>query len=177
MKCIGTPLFLIERFGKFMSLNISKDQDANNESIVNFIKERAPNIEYEILSEEIIFRIPKENYTSKDTQSQKQEDTLFLSDNETQRSSSNKNVNENSILSKFFLDLDNNLSSLKIKSYSASMPTLEDVFLNVATDQKKENKENTLENFENDKILFETDFREDYTSKQGKSKFFNDFKA
>lgn len=62
--------FLNERFGKFMSLNISKDQGANNESIINFIKERAPNIEYEILSEEIIFRIPKESYSSNNTQTQ-----------------------------------------------------------------------------------------------------------
>ena len=31
MKCIGTPLFLIERFGKFMSITISKEDDANNE--------------------------------------------------------------------------------------------------------------------------------------------------
>ena len=53
-----------------MSLNISKDQGANNESIINFIKERAPNIEYEILSEEIIFRIPKESYSSNNTQTQ-----------------------------------------------------------------------------------------------------------
>ena len=186
MKCIGTPLFLIERFGKFMSLNISKDQGANNESIINFIKERAPNIEYEILSEEIIFRIPKESYSSNNTQIQNksQKDTLFLSDNDSEKSSSSKNKNNNgqdqspnSILSKFFLDLDTNLSNLKIKSYSASMPTLEDVFLNVATDEKKSTKDINIINSDNDKILFETDFGEDYTSNQGKSKFINDFKA
>ena len=45
MKCIGTPLFLIEIFGKFLSLNISKEADANNESIVNFIKSHASNLE------------------------------------------------------------------------------------------------------------------------------------
>ena len=31
-------------------------------------------------------------------------------------------------LTKFFDDLDNNLKNLGIKSYSVSMPTLEDVF-------------------------------------------------
>ena len=184
MKCIGTPLFLIERFGKFMSLNISKDLDANDETIVNFIKKRAPNLEYEILSEEIIFRIPKENYSNDEKSSSKtKEDTLCLSDNDSQKSNKKKNNNDtssqNSILSKFFDDLDKNLQNLKIKTYSASMPTLEDVFLNVATDDTKNinNINITKENKENDKILFETDFREDYTSKHGKSKFINDFKS
>ena len=120
MKCIGTPLFLIERFGKFMSLNISKESDANNESIVNFIKSRAPNLEYEILSEEIIFRIPKDNYTIKDSSNNKEE-TLFLSDNDSSKSKRENNLDttQNTILSKFFEDLDQNLSSLKIKSYNA----------------------------------------------------------
>ena len=58
MKCIGSPLFLIEKFGKFMSLNISKEENADNEKIVEFIKNNKNNIEYEILSEEIMFRIP-----------------------------------------------------------------------------------------------------------------------
>ena len=187
MKCIGTPLFLIERFGKFMNLNISKEANANNEEIVNFIKDRAPNLEYEILSEEIIFRIPKENYSLKGTSNPtKQDDTLFLSDNDSQRSSSKNNTNinqvnlvQNSILSKFFSDLDQSLPQLKIKSYNASMPTLEDVFLNVATDSPNlsENKENNQKKNENDKILFETDFCEDYSTSKGKSKFVNDFKA
>ena len=177
MKCIGTPLFLIERFGKFMSLNISKESDANNESIVNFIKSRAPNLEYEILSEEIIFRIPKDNYTIKDSSNNKEE-TLFLSDNDSSKSKRENNLDttQNTILSKFFEDLDQNLSSLKIKSYNASMPTLEDVFLNVAVDDKNNNIEKK-ENVDNDKILFETDFREDYSSPNGKSKFINDFNA
>ena len=184
MKCIGTPLFLIERFGKFMSLNISKDAEANNESIVNFIQSRAPNLEYEILSEEIIFRIPKENYSNSNNNNQKQEDILSLGDNENSKATEKNNEDnnsQNSILSKFFADLDQNLSALKIKSYSASMPTLEDVFLNVATDEIKNdiNNNNQIKNEknENDKILFETDFREDYTSPKGKSKFINDFKA
>ncbi len=34
-KCIGTPLFLIESFGKFISIIISKEEDANNKDIIN----------------------------------------------------------------------------------------------------------------------------------------------
>ena len=61
MKCIGSPLFLIERFGKNINLNITKQLEANNESIINFIKDNIKDIEYEIYNEEILFRIPKNN--------------------------------------------------------------------------------------------------------------------
>ena len=185
MKCIGTPLFLIERFGKFMNLNITKEEGADNDKIIDFIKKRAENIEYEILSEEILFRIPKKKEKSKDNI-----DNLLLSDN------TSKNSEENSInseaphegskdinldLTKFFEDLDKNLKNLEIKSYSVSMPTLEDVFLNVAAeDAKKENEklmEKMAENEKaNDKILFETNFKEDYSA-PFKFKFFDDLKA
>ena len=185
MKCIGTPLFLIERFGRFMNLNITKEEGADNDKIIDFIKKRAENIEYEILSEEILFRIPKKKEKSKDNI-----DNLLLSDN------TSKNSEENSInseaphagskdinldLTKFFEDLDKNLKNLEIKSYSVSMPTLEDVFLNVAAeDAKKENEklmEKMAENEKaNDKILFETNFKEDYSA-PFKFKFFNDLKA
>jgi len=81
-------------------------------------------------------------------------------------------------LGNFFNDLDNNLDYLKIKSYSVSMPTLEDVFLNVASEDSKqlqnERRSFSVNDVDNDKILFETDFREDYTNK---SKFCNDFYA
>ena len=40
----------------------------------------------------------------------------------------------------FFHSLDQNLKDLKIKSYSVSMPTLEDVFLNVAAEDNKRNR-------------------------------------
>ena len=40
MKCIGTPLFLIEKFGKFMSINIYKEEDANNDKIINYINSK-----------------------------------------------------------------------------------------------------------------------------------------
>ena len=178
MKCIGTPLFLIERFGKFMSLNITKEADAENQKIVDFIKERSPDMEYEILSEEIMFRIPKEN-----TNDYGSDDNLVLSNNNTPKKSKGDKSSKNSIdLRKFFDELDKNLNTLKIKSYSASMPTLEDVFLNVAAEDtklenqkmEKEHRKFSTPDEDNDKILYETDFREDY-SKSGKSKFVNDF--
>ena len=147
MKCIGTPLFLIERFGKFMSINISKEEDANNEDIINYITSQTKDANYEILSEEILFRLPKSNYSDGGTLD----------------------------LGEFFENLDNNLDSLKIKSYSVSMPTLEDVFLNVASQDSrqlaKERRSSSNLNLNNDKILFETEF---YSNK---SKFCNDFYA
>ena len=149
MKCIGSPLFLIEKFGKYMSLNISKEENAENEKIVEFIKNNTQQIEYEILSEEIMFRIPvkddKENI---------------------------KKIN----LSNFFQELDTNLSKLAIKSYSASMPTLEDVFLNVAAEDSKQNEVNELgliQSRENeDEDIYNKQYKENYKIK---SKFCNDF--
>jgi ABC-type multidrug transport system ATPase subunit len=43
MKCIGTPLFLIERFGKYLSLNLSMEEDADTQSIINFFEKTIPN--------------------------------------------------------------------------------------------------------------------------------------
>ena len=151
MKCIGSPLFLIEKYGKFMSLNITKEEDSNNDKIIDFITHLADEVEYEILSEEIMFRIPVKS-----------------------------NDNENNLnkfdLSTFFQLLDTNLNVLKIKYYSASMPTLEDVFLNVAEEDNKKTKEekekDKLIEIENDKILYNSNLKEDYTKK---SKFANDF--
>ena len=154
MKCIGSPLFLIEKFGKYMSLNISKEENADNEKIVQFIQKNAEKVEYEILSEEIMFRIPvkggnKENGMNKI-----------------------KKIN----LSNFFQALDTNMTKLKIKSYSTSMPTLEDVFLNVAAEDSKKNKQEGVEiiksNDDNDHILYNKEYKEDYNKK---SKFCNDF--
>ena len=183
MKCIGTPLFLIERFGKFMNLNITKEEKADNNNIINFIKQRAPNTEYEILSEEILFRIPKKNEQDeikiKKEKNNKENDNvenlLFVEN----KVNNNKDINEPLNLTKFFDELDKNLENLGIKTYSASMPTLEDVFLNVAVeDAKKENKKLrerlAASEKKNDKILFETNFRENY---KRKSKFINDLKA
>ena len=177
MKCIGTPLFLIERFGKFMNLNITKEEGADNDLIIDFIKQRANNVEYETLSEEILFRIPKKSEQKNNNNKEDNIESLSLQENNTHSNSNNEN--DNLDLTKFFEDLDNNLTNLGIKTYSASMPTLEDVFLNVAAeDSKLENKklrEKMAKNeLKNDKILFETNFTEDYTRK---SKFCSDLKA
>ena len=135
------PLFLIERFGKSMTITISKEEDANNDEIINFINSRANNSQIEVLSEEIIFRIPKDNYSEGGVMD----------------------------LGEFFSDLDNNLHGLRIKSYSISMPTLEDIFLNVASEDskqlEKERRQFSENDQNNDKILFETDFKEDYSHK------------
>ena len=180
MKCIGTPLFLIERFGKYMSLNITKEENADNSKIIDFVEKRAKNIDYEILSEEILFRIPKNNYSNRNNKDDNIENILISDDENNKEKEGNNALG----LTKFFEDLDSNLQNLKIKSYSASMPTLEDVFLNVAQeDTKLENKKMSKQhrNFssadlDNDRILFETNFKEDFSS-SGKSKFCNDFKA
>ena len=76
--------------------------------IIDFIQKRAQNIEYEILSEEILFRIPKKSEKSNNN------DNLALSEN-----SSHKNTQSyNSLdLTKFFDDLDNNLKNLGIKTF------------------------------------------------------------
>ncbi|MCQ2820803.1 MAG: ABC transporter permease, partial [archaeon] len=138
MKCIGTPLFLIEKFGKSMSVNIFKEVDAEDAPIINFIQSKAEGIEYEKLSEEILFKIPK----------------------------GAKGFD----IKTFFEELDANTEALGIKNYSASMPTLEDVFLNVAV-MKKEGDEEDNAKFneheeENDRIMFFQKYEADYTGNQ-----------
>ena len=150
MKCIGSPLFLIEKYGRFMSLNVSKEEDADNETIVEFIKTLSNNVEYEILSEEIIFRIP-----IKDDKNEEKKLKKILD------------------IPTFFKHFDENISNLKIKSYSISMPTLEDVFLNVAAEdnkkiKKKQEKENQnlllTKEESNEQILFNLDLKQKYGS-------------
>ena len=156
MKCVGSPLFLIEKYGRFMSLNVSKEEDADNEKIVEFIKSLANNIEYEVLSEEIIFRIP-------------------IKDNKNEEKKLKKIID----IPNFFKNFDDNINNLKIKSYSISMPTLEDVFLNVAAeDSKKINKEKEKQNQlliqqePNKQILFNSELKIKYSSQE---KFRRDF--
>ena len=102
MKCMGSTSFLIERFGKIINLNITKNLNARNDEIINFVKNSInyPNIGYEIYNEEILFRIPQNN----------------------------KEFNGKL----FFKKLDENLDVLNIKDYSISMSTLEDVFINLS---------------------------------------------
>ncbi len=163
LKCLGSPLFLINRFGKYISLRITKNDNADNNKIIKYIQSYTKDIEYEILSEEIMFRIPQSNFKDK-----KHNESLNLN------FSSHKNKQHSILISHFFQDLDNNLEKLHIKNYSASMPTLEDVFLNVAADDTKlktGHRKFSQVNDENDKILFDTNFEEN------ESNFCSDFKA
>ena len=153
MKCIGSPLFLIEKYGKYMSLNITKEEDADNNEIIDFVKSLSENVQYEVLSEEIMFRIPIKDDPINDIK-----------------------LKEKLNIQNFFLSFDESMKSLKIKSYSVSMPTLEDVFLNVAEESNKKTKEEKnlemLREQQNDKVLFSSDLRENYTAF---GKFRNDF--
>ena len=159
LKCLGTPLFLIERYGRFMSLRVVKQSDADNKKIITYMQQRAQDIEFEVLSEEIIFRIPKKNYTEEEG------NNLTLSENSQGEKVNNNNNKPNFKLSDFFEELDANLQNLKIKNYSASMPTLEDVFLNVAADDvvlKGGHRKFSQVNEEKDRILSNTDFKKIY---------------
>ena len=97
-----------------MSLNVTKEEDCDSDKIIDFMKNNAENIEYEALSEEIMFRIPIKNDKGEKT--------------------------KNFDLKSFFTKFDQNIKNLKIKSYSVSMPTLEDVFLNVAVQVNNNSK-------------------------------------
>ena len=147
LKCIGTPLFLIEKYGKFLSVNIYKEKDANNDEIIEYFKSKAEGIESEILTTEILIRIPK-NKPGTET----------------------KNID----IQRFFTDLDNNVKKLKIKNYSASMPTLEDVFLNIGSVRLEEEemlKSGKIDEEKNEKILFKQKYIKDFTKSE---KFFFD---
>jgi len=147
MKCVGTPLFLIEKFGKYMSINLSKDENANNDQIMSFISQKVDKPEFESLSEEIMVRIPKNNF------------------------SNDSGVSLNS----FFEELDENLENLKIKSYTVSMPTLEDVFLNIAVEDESERISNLIKEEEKyDNLLFDSDYLD---NSQNSSRFISHFKA
>ena len=118
MQCIGSPLFLISKFTNNINLNITKNPEANDENIINYIKEKIDNsnknIEYEKLNKEILFKI--------------------------------KNIKSKINWSSFFDKFDSELGNLNIKNYSISMPTLEDVFIKLSqlsksTEHFKEIKE------------------------------------
>ena len=147
MKCIGTPLFLIERFGKYMSVTLSKDEGADNDTIMSYISQKVTRPQFESLSEEIMARIPKDNFNKEGGIS----------------------------LHKFFEELDENLENLKVKSYSVSMPTLEDVFLNVAAEDESQRISQVIrEEAKYDEVLFGQDYLDNF---EYKSKFQWDFKA
>ena len=143
LKCIGTPLFLIEKYGKYLSVNVYKDRSANNEDIINYFKSKAEGIETEVLTQEILIRIPKNKPGTEE-----------------------KNIN----IQSFFSELDDNLQKLKIQNYSASMPTLEDVFLNIGSVRLEEEEmlnSGKIDEEKNEKILFKQKYIKDFT-KTGK---------
>ena len=142
LKCIGTPLFLIEKYGKYLSINVYKDKQANNEDIINFFKSKADGIETEILTQEILIRIPKNKPGTEE-----------------------KNIN----IQSFFSELDDNVKKLKIKNYSASMPTLEDVFLNIGSVRLEEEEmlqSGKVDEEKNERILFKQKYIKDFTKSE-----------
>ena len=142
LKCIGTPLFLIEKYGKYLSINVYKDKQANNDEIINYFKSKADGIETEILTQEILIRIPKNKPGTEE-----------------------KNIN----IQSFFAELDNNVKKLKIKNYSASMPTLEDVFLNIGSVRLEEEEmlqSGKVDEEKNERILFKQKYIKDFTKKE-----------
>ena len=130
MQCIGSPLFLINKFTKNINLNITKNPEANDEDIINYINDNIninnDNIEYEKFSKEILFKI--------------------------------KNITPEINWSSFFTKMDSELVNLNIKNYSISMPTLEDVFIKLSQLSKnsKENSDNIeINNINNSNIIYD----------------------
>ena len=129
-----------------MNLTLNKEEGANNRNICEFILNKLPEPKFESLSEEIIIKIEKNIFNDKNGIS----------------------------LYTFFEDLDSHLAELKIKSYSVSMPTLEDVFLNVVQEDERDKvNQKTLEHLVNDMALFELNFLNTFTPFQ---KFLYDIK-
>jgi hypothetical protein len=95
---LGSPLFLINRFGKYISLRITKNENADDNKIIKYIQNYTKDIEYEILSEEIIFRIPQSNFKDK-----KNNENLNLN------FSSHHKKTHSMLISQLFQDLDNHL--------------------------------------------------------------------
>lgn len=150
MKCLGTPLFLIDKFGKYLSVNvIKKNGNSNNDIIIQFFQSKVENVKYDIFSEEILFRIPKST-----------------------------SINKKAL----FNDLDQNLDQLGIKTYGASMPTLEDVFLNVSAETKHLSDDNSREIIKKPSFGQEKDNYSNYNpvednEKSSFNKFIIDIKA
>ena len=119
MQCIGSPLFLISKFTKNINLYITKNTEENDENIINFINENIDNSNK---------KIEYEKYN---------EEILFKI----------KDIESGVNWSSFFTKMDYELVNLKIKNYSISMPTLEDVFIKLSqlSNQSEVNK-NYLDN-------------------------------
>ena len=152
MQVVGTPLELIDKYTNSVNLNITKHSNANEDIIIQYILQTFEGLD-------VYF----ENFNR---------DILFRIPTNVVK------INWKS----FFESLDEQLDNLKIKSYSISKSTLEDVFINFAKIVNKnepdmiiknyeENKKNTLKN---SVILFN---KENYDEKNSNcNKFSKDFK-
>ena len=153
LKCLGSPLFLIEKFGKYMTLNVTKEKKADNKIIIDFISKFFTHIKYEVLHEEILFRI---QIKGEDLENQENKNEINLSN--------------------FFKKFDEQLSTLKIKTYNVSMPTLEDAFLNIISNNRekliKQNDKKILIEENQNSILFNTILKENFPITK---KFISDF--
>jgi len=136
LKCCGNSLFLIDRLGKYISLDIYPNKDAKPEKILKFVSDRIPGVVSDALPEKILFRIPKTEQSGDKKMVIKKEENSF-----------DFNLKE------FFSELDKNLDILNIKTYGVSMPTLEDVFLNLSAENKNHiNNKEKIDIFKNQKI-------------------------
>ena len=160
MKVIGTPLELIEKYAQNVNLNITKHFDSNEDIIISYILDNFNNKN---------LNIDIENFNR---------EILFRISTE----------NQEIKWSEFFEKLDKDKSKLKIKSYSISKSTLEDVFINLGKyiNKNKNNMNNSKENYESQRLkkskelkhnssLYITDNNYD-TNINNFSKFWKDFK-
>ena len=153
MQCIGTPLELIEKYTNCINLNITKHFNADDDFIIASVLDNFGDLD-----------INFENFNR---------DILFRIPTDKVRID----------WSEFFRRLDSSLDEMKIKSYSISKSSLEDVFLNLPKIINKIDKHKNKELFEQNKknllknssLLFNPD---NYEQKINyKSKFFKDFKV
>ena len=154
MQVVGTPLELIDKYTNCVNLNITKHSDADENMIISEILPKFGELDvyFENFYRDIYFRIPTDHPSIK------------IEWNE------------------FFKFLDKNLEKLKIKSYSISKSTLEDVFINFSQIMNKEKKDNIKVNYDsnknkdlkNSRILFNEENYDENNSDC--EKFLKDFK-
>ena len=117
MQVVGTPLELIDKYTNNVNLNIIKHADANEDKIIGHVLQSFGDLD-------IYF----ENFNR---------NILFRIPT---------NVIEIN-WKNFFELLDRKLDNLKIKSYSISKSTLEDVFINFAKIVNKNSKDKIIQNY------------------------------
>jgi len=57
LQCLGTPLFLIDRFGKYITLNFTLNVNTKVEELLEFVKSKFEDVKHEMFTEEITFQI------------------------------------------------------------------------------------------------------------------------